>query len=553
MKRFIVLLPALLLACVVFSTDVPYLLTNSFGYGAEATGGGNAVPTLVDSQSKLESAMKKSGKGVIIITKSLTFTSMLSLSDISNKTLLALPGVSLSNTDTTRAKSGVLFLKKSNNIIIRNLTFIGPGAYDNDGNDLLCFEDVTNAWVDHCDFQDGQDGNFDNKHSTDNITVSWCRFRYLKPAISGGPGGANDHRFSNLLGAGSTDKPSDGTYNITWAYCWWDEGCKQRMVRARNASLHFLNCYWDTGVADYYIGPENVDAYVEGCYMAKLKSASRIFYQYFNTSTAKNGVQFINTYYEGGSLSNVSDRTVVVPSYSYIALTAAEAKSAVSNLSCGAGATLVVAETGQISVDCTDDTTPPDHYDTPLTWTADQDEFASITDFTEPITVNGLTIHTVTSKTCSVVSRSASYDSYLFTKAFKLAGGMPNVYASFNVAGDCTIELYCMSTSSTDSRKVNIATSASGDILKEFTDVTGTELNKLSYDYRGEAATIYVGTASSALFVWAINVINKSSTTDLSESEIYRSGVKKILFSGQPIILMPNGRMFNILGQPINK
>ena len=40
-----------------------------------------------------------------------------------------------------------------------NLIFEGPGAYDVDGRDNLTSE-CTNLWVDHCEFQDGTDGNF---------------------------------------------------------------------------------------------------------------------------------------------------------------------------------------------------------------------------------------------------------------------------------------------------------------------------------------------------------------------------------------------------------
>ena len=192
-----------------------------FGYST-ATGGGSATPVLVSSVSDLQKELNKGKNKVIIITANLTFTKMLTVQDGSNVTLLALPGVTLTSNQQTASTSGILYVKRFNNLIIRNITFVGPGAYDCDGNDLLCFESVTNAWVDHCDFQDGVDGNFDNKKLSDNVTVSWCRFRYQKPPKAGGSGGSDDHRFTNLLGSSSSDKPSDGTFNYTWAYCWWD-------------------------------------------------------------------------------------------------------------------------------------------------------------------------------------------------------------------------------------------------------------------------------------------------------------------------------------------
>jgi hypothetical protein len=203
--------------------------------------------------------------------------------------------------------------------------------------------------VDHCDFQDGCDGNFDIKGKTDNITVTWCRFRYLKKPKAGGSGGADDHRFTNLVGSDSSDKPSDGTYNITYGYCWWDEGCKQRMTRCRNASQHFLNCYWNSSVADYYVGPENADCYFEGCIFDGKPAKNKIFYENYG---GKNGAKFINCTSKNGVPADITKRSVLTPTYSYTALTAAEAKTAITNSTCGAGATLTVTDKGAISSSC---------------------------------------------------------------------------------------------------------------------------------------------------------------------------------------------------------
>ncbi len=254
MKNLSSLILAALFCCATTLSAANYCASAAWGNANNVktvTGGGSATPVLVSSVSELKSAIGSKAKNkVVIITKSLTFTSMLTAQDGANVTILGLPGVTLTSLQQDASSSGILYVKRFDNLIIRNLTFIGPGAYDCDGNDLLCFEKVTNAWVDHCDFQDGCDGNFDNKSTTDNVTVSWCRFRYLKEPKEGGSGGADDHRFTNLLGSSSSDKPSDGTYNFTWAYCWWDEGCRERMVRCRNCELHFLNCYWNSSVAN---------------------------------------------------------------------------------------------------------------------------------------------------------------------------------------------------------------------------------------------------------------------------------------------------------------
>lgn len=319
-----------------------YCLTAPIGYGRSATGGTGKAITLVTNQTELQNAIKN-GNGIYIITTNITVSTHLSGSG-SNYTLLGLPGVRLINNTQNSSNSGILYLKGSN-IIIRNLIFEGPGAYDCDGWDNLCFDGVKNAWVDHCDFQDGCDGNFDNKGKTDNISVTWCRFRYLKSPKAGGSGGTDDHRFTNLLGSSSSDKPDDGTYNLTWAYCWWDQGCKERMLRMRNADIHFLNDYWNSSVANYYIGPENAKAYIEGCWFQGLAS-SKVWKEYGGT----NACEFVNSYGSSGLPSNSGSPTT--PSYAYTAYSYTDAKNYVTNASCGAGATLIVDTDGNISSPC---------------------------------------------------------------------------------------------------------------------------------------------------------------------------------------------------------
>ena len=312
-----------------------------FGYGRNATGGGNATPILVDTEQELLDALSgtKSDR-VVIITANITVSTQFTAKG-SNITLLALPGRCLISNGQSSEQSGILNMRGSN-IIIRNVTFIGPGAYDCNGKDLLQFEDATNAWVDHCDFQDGCDGNFDIKSNSDNITVTWCRFRYLKPAKAGGSGGSADHRFTNLLGSSSSAKPADGTYNVSYAYNWWDNGCKERMVRCRNCEIHFFNCYWNSDVANYYVGPENATCYFEGCTFAgNANKADKIFKSYGGT----NACRFVNSV---GNLPS-NQGTVNTPSYSYSVASASDAVASITDPNCGAGATLVVDTDGSIT------------------------------------------------------------------------------------------------------------------------------------------------------------------------------------------------------------
>ncbi len=514
MKHVTSLLFAALLCCVTTVSAANYCASSAWGNGKNASGGGSATPTLVKSVSELKSALNKGKNKVIIITQDLTFTSMLSVQDGSNVTLMALPGVKLTSTEQDATNSGILYVKRFSNLIIRNITFIGPGAYDCDGNDLLCFENVTNAWVDHCDFQDGCDGNFDNKNSTDNVTVSWCRFRYLKAPKAGGSGGADDHRFTNLLGSSSSDKPSDGTYNFTWAYCWWDEGCKERMVRCRNCELHFLNCYWNSSVANYYVGPENAKCYFEGCtFEGKANSAKNIFKSYGGTNACK----FVNC---SGKLPSNSG-TVNAPTYSYDKLSAADAKTMVTNSSCGAGATLTVNTKGEVGSSCDGGDTPtpdpdpqpdpdpdPDPVTSDLTWDFSTSDFNGLGTITSTTTVKGLTIAASSDKAVTVATGAKTIDGHAFTHVLK-TGGTGSAAArslSFAVTGPCTIEVYLISANTTSERTLNIYSGSYGGTLLT-TMPAATTAAKQTYTYSGGATTIHMGSANSGINFYAINLI----------------------------------------------
>ncbi len=582
MKKLFSLLVVGLMALQL--TAANYCSTSAWGYGASATGGGSASPTLVSDLNGLKAISKAKNK-VFIITKSITMTSMVTLQDMSNVTILALPGVTLTNLQQNSTSSGILYIKRTDNLIMRNITFVGPGAYDCDGNDNLCFENVTKAWVDHCDFQDGCDGNFDNKGTTDNVTVSWCRFRYLKEPKAGGSGGAADHRFTNLLGSSSSDKPSDGTYNMTWAYCWWDEGCKERMLRCRNASLHFLNCYWNSSVANYYIGPENADCYIEGCTFEGAPKTAKIFYQNYGGT---NGAKFVNCTAAKGLPSNVNNRTVVTPTYTYTALSAANAKTMVTNSSCGAGATLIVTNAGKVSSSC-DGGTPVTYYtvtwnanggscsvstsqvasgdaigtlptatksgytfngwftqasggtqisasttvsgnityyahyteeqgggggsSSDITWDFSTSDFTSLDSTSisnNGAVVNGLTI----GKLVAYDKNNKTIDGHSFTYRMKTGGTGSATDRSFkfNVTGPCTIEVFLISSSTKtgNERTLNIFAGSYGG-TPITTMEAGLSAAKQTYDYTGSATTIYLGSASGGINIYAINIIYSGS------------------------------------------
>ena len=548
MKKLLILL--LLAVHIGASAGVSYCASAPVGYGQNATGGGAASPTLVSTADELQEALKAEGQKVIIITKDITVSSHISIST-SNKTLMALPGVKLISLQQNQKQSGILYFQKgSKNLILRNLTLVGPGAYDCNGWDLLCFDGVTNTWVDHCDFQDGCDGNFDNKGETDNITVSWCRFRYLKKPKAGGSGGSDDHRYTNLIGSKSSDKPTDGTYNMTWAYCWWDEGCVERMTRCRNASLHFLNCYWNSSVAKCYIGPENADCYVEGCTFEGAPKSEKIFYQNYG---GKNGVKFVKCNLKNGVPTDVSSRAVVTPTYTYTALTADVSKTMITG-NCGAGATLTVKTDGSVSSSCDSGETPtpepepepnpePEPDPTPepsgdITWNFSDTQFANLGTISSTQTVDGLTIVATSDKTIAIEANDKTYGENLkFTSRMKLGGTMGETYRHlrFAVKGNCTIEVYGMSGNKTDARPIVLAKEQWDNTIHTWADVPGSELSKLTYQYVGGSTTLYIGSGNNGVNLYGINLIYDKETTLT------------------PAHSINNGKTYNLLGMEVDE
>jgi pectate lyase len=329
-----------------------YYMATPQGFGALATGAGNVTPVVVTNFTQLKAALPTTSTNKFVIISGVIDCTYWSVS-MTNVTILGLPGARLrnlqitpGNSTTSANNSGIINIKPgSNNIIIRNVIFEGPGAYDVDGRDNLTNEGK-NVWVDHCEFQDGIDGNFDNKGLADNVTVSWCKFTYLKPAVPGGSGGTNDHRFSNLVGSAATDFPTDGHYSITFQNCYWASGCKERMPRARNAELHLLNCYYNVGTTSSKAiglggGDNNSTCYVEKCHFANV---TNVYTNYISTDGGTVAINYANN---AANYTNIG--TVPVPTYTTTPMPVASVASYLTDATCGAGATLQVTTAGVVS------------------------------------------------------------------------------------------------------------------------------------------------------------------------------------------------------------
>lgn len=318
--------------------------------GGSITGSGDNNSVTVTTMDQLKNALAGTDAKTIYVKGTLTTTSQVSINGAQNKTVYGLPGSALANTTHTdnASNTGILYLKNCKNIILRNLTFKGPGAYDIDGKDNLTVTNCQYIWVDHCDFQDACDGNFDCNNGSDNISVTWCRFRYLKAPYAGGSGGSDDHRFSNLWGGGDKVAADVGHLNTTFANCWWDEGCKERMPRVRNGKIHIVNCLYSSSAANYCIGAGyRSNIYVENSAFTSSKTqkgawkscaTSSGYTDYNITLTGCQGA--------GDQQKRSGSNAYFNPysHYSYSPYAANLVESAVSDANTGAGATLNVVE-----------------------------------------------------------------------------------------------------------------------------------------------------------------------------------------------------------------
>ncbi|WP_178987158.1 T9SS type A sorting domain-containing protein [Winogradskyella schleiferi] len=345
MKNLLLIIGLIFFTSLGFSQN--YYMPTPEGYGESTTGGGNVTPVTVSTYADFKAKIKLSTPQVILVSGTITIAAGQNISEVvTNKTIIGLPNARLVNNTQTQSGSGILNLKNgSNNVIIRNLIFEGPGAYDVDGRDNLTADGCINLWVDHCEFQDGVDGNFDIKGNSDNVTVSWCKFTYLKPAVPDGPGGSNDHRFSNLIGSSDSQAPADGHYSVTFQNCYWAQGCKERMPRARNGQLHILNCYYNTDVSSsralgFSGGINTLSCYVENSDFANVGTV----YQSYGGTVSLEFDNCIN------GVSNIG--SVPQPTYSYSVTPVEDVAAHVSDANCGAGATLDVTTSGEISSSC---------------------------------------------------------------------------------------------------------------------------------------------------------------------------------------------------------
>jgi len=127
-------------------------------------------------------------------------------------------------------KSGIFLIESAaENIIIRNLSLIGPGAVDIDGADLITNQGQ-HVWIDHCTFQDSQDGALDSKRC-DWATYTYNYFYYT------------DRSYSHAYTCGCGWADGEMTLHLTFASNLWGQGCMRRLPQCGDCYVHLVNNY----------------------------------------------------------------------------------------------------------------------------------------------------------------------------------------------------------------------------------------------------------------------------------------------------------------------
>ena len=127
-------------------------------------------------------------------------------------------------------KAGIFHIDTSTeNVIIRNLSLIGPGAVDIDGADLITNQGK-HIWIDHCTFVDSQDGALDSK-VCDWSTYTYNHFYYTERSYS--------HAYT--CGCGWADGTM--TLHLTFACNIWGKGCVRRLPQCGDCYVHLVNNY----------------------------------------------------------------------------------------------------------------------------------------------------------------------------------------------------------------------------------------------------------------------------------------------------------------------
>lgn len=104
---------------------------------------------------------------------------------VSKITVDGFNGLTIFSANGSKIKHAAISVKRSSNVIIRNLEFdelwewdeSTKGDYDKNDWDYITLEESSGVWIDHCTFNKAYDGLVDSKKGTSGVTISWSAFK----------------------------------------------------------------------------------------------------------------------------------------------------------------------------------------------------------------------------------------------------------------------------------------------------------------------------------------------------------------------------------------
>ena len=148
-----------------------------------------------------------------------------------------------------------------------------------------------------------------------------------------------------------------------------------------------------------------------------------------------------------------------------------------------------------------------------LFWNFSNSIFNSLGTISTTKTINGLTINATSSGTVVIDASAQTIDNISFTHRLKLNGTGSANYRSlkFNIAGDCTIDIYLKSANSSESRTLRIDYGAFNSSNNQSISATSS-IAKRTISYTGNATTVYVYGTNGGVNLYGIRINYNSST-----------------------------------------
>lgn len=200
-------------------------------------GGRGENPVTVRTFDELKKAFGKRDtvRRTIFIEGRIEVPGILRIKDVSNKSLIGKPGSCLVNDKYTIAKdsTGILLFERCNNIIVQNITFLGPGAFDRDANDNLAV-----AQCDHCWWDEGcrmrmPFARFGKIHLlnclySSSVAVTYIQARYQSNVLVEACAFVNKPKKVKVFQIPDQRKPEFADYNIRFRHCLGADDIEQR-------------------------------------------------------------------------------------------------------------------------------------------------------------------------------------------------------------------------------------------------------------------------------------------------------------------------------------